>query len=156
MTRWSWRLNQIFDILDMRCGTWKKNCVWWKNTFSPCKSFRGVVKHPRIFYGPDCKEMWQLWPTKKALKQCFWTKHLFFCPHQKNQKSQEAGLKGGVGWGGQPLRPTTFCLIGGSLNSSKTPYFHKGGPLRMVPMLPWAPKYKEKNFFFFKQLYLGN
>ena len=31
---------------------------------------------------------------------------------------------------------TTFRLVGGSLNWSETPYFHKGGPLGMVPMLP--------------------
>ena len=30
----------------------------------------------------------------------------------------------------------TFRLVGGSLSWSETPYFHKGGPLRMVPMLP--------------------
>ena len=30
----------------------------------------------------------------------------------------------------------TFRLVGGSLSWSETPYFHKGGPLRMVPKLP--------------------
>ena len=30
----------------------------------------------------------------------------------------------------------TNRLVRGSLSCSETPYFHKGGPLRMVPMLP--------------------
>ena len=43
----------------------------------------------------------------------------------------------------------------GSLNWSETPYFHKGGPLRMEPKLPLSAEKKGK-IFFFKQLYLGN
>ena len=42
---------------------------------------------------------------------------------------------------------TTFRLVWGSLNWSETPYFHKGGPFRMVPKLPLAAKCKEKTFF---------
>ena len=42
----------------------------------------------------------------------------------------------------------TFRLVTGSLSWSETPYFHKGGPLRMGPKL-------QKNCFL-KQQYLGN
>ena len=42
----------------------------------------------------------------------------------------------------------TFCLVGGSLSWSETPYFHKGGPLRMEPKLPLSDEKKGKNFFF--------
>ena len=31
---------------------------------------------------------------------------------------------------------TSFHLVEGSLNWSETPYFHRGGPLPMVPKLP--------------------
>ena len=40
----------------------------------------------------------------------------------------------------------TFRLVGGSLSWSEKPYFHKGGPLRIVPYLPLSAKMKEKNF----------
>ena len=33
-------------------------------------------------------------------------------------------------------------LVGGSLSWSETPYFHKGGPLRMVPKLPLSAEMK--------------
>ena len=49
----------------------------------------------------------------------------------------------------------TFRFVGGSLSWSETPYFHKGGPLRMVPKLPLSPEICGKNFYV-KQLYLGN
>ena len=43
---------------------------------------------------------------------------------------------------------TTFCLVGGSLNWSETPYFHKGGLLRMVPNLLLSAEMLGKNTFF--------
>ena len=39
----------------------------------------------------------------------------------------------------------TFCLVKGSLSWSETPYFHKGGPLWMVPQMPLSAEMKEKN-----------
>ena len=41
----------------------------------------------------------------------------------------------------------TFRLVGGSLSWSETPYFHKGGPLRMGPSCLWSPKCKKTTFF---------
>ena len=39
-------------------------------------------------------------------------------------------------------------LVGGSLSWSKTPYFHKGGPLQMRPKLPLTAEVYEKKLFF--------
>ena len=50
----------------------------------------------------------------------------------------------------------TFSLVEGSQSWSETPNFHKGGPLGMVPKVPQSAEKHERNFFFFKQLYLGN
>ena len=40
--------------------------------------------------GLDRKQMWKFWPTKKGLKQCFWT----------TQKIHEKLIVGGRGEGG--------------------------------------------------------
>ena len=45
--------------------------------------------------GPDRKQMWKLWHTKKDLKQCFWTKCTCFWTHQK-QPWKVDSVRGGM------------------------------------------------------------
>ena len=42
---------------------------------------------------------------------------------------------------------TTFRLVGGSLSWSETPYFHKGGPLRMGQVASERQNVRRKLFF---------
>ena len=56
----------------------------------------GWVSH----LGPEHKQMWKFWPTKKGRIQCFGTKeHLFFAHTEKNQKLT---IMGGVNPYNQP------------------------------------------------------